>query len=84
LLALVDVVLVAAAAAAMVRPRLEVADWGELAESLTLMLNVDFPLAVGVPLILPAVESVRPAGSEPEARLQVYGVVPPVAAKVAE
>lgn len=58
-------------AAAMVRAKLEVAAWGELAESLTVMLNEDVPLADGVPLIAPALESVRPAGREPEAMLHV-------------
>jgi hypothetical protein len=72
LLALVaPVEAVAAAAAAIVRAKLEVAACGELAESFTVMLKEDVPLAEGVPLIAPTVESARPAGREPEARLQV-------------
>ncbi len=48
------------------------------------MLREEAPLAVGVPLMAPLVEKVNPAGKVPDARLQVYGEVPPVAVKVAE
>jgi hypothetical protein len=56
---------------------------GEL-ESVTLTVNEEVPAVVGVPLITPEVLSVRPAGNEPELTDQVYGVVPPLAATVAE
>jgi hypothetical protein len=39
---------------------------------------------VGVPVITPAVDSDNPAGKDPAAISHVYGVVPPVATKVAE
>ena len=43
------------------------------------------PEAVGVPLISPVREfSVRPVGKLPDARLHVYGVLPPDAARVCE
>ena len=48
-------------------------------------LEVVTSSAVGVPLITPLVESVKPAGrAEPLASLQVYGFVPPIAASVVE
>ncbi len=55
----------------MVRLKVDVAAWGELAESLTVRLNEEAPLAEGVPVIAPLVESVSPAGKEPEATVQV-------------
>jgi hypothetical protein len=53
-------------------------------ESVTLTVKLKVPDAVGVPEIEP-VEAVKlsPAGNEPELMLQMYGVVPPVAASVA-
>jgi hypothetical protein len=58
-------------------------DW--LPESATLARKLDVPVADGVPPIAP-VEAlrVRPAGSAPEAMLQVYDGFPPVACNVAE
>lgn len=47
--------------------------------SFTAMVKVDVPLVVGVPEIAPALESVRPAGSVPDASDHVYPGVPPVA-----
>jgi hypothetical protein len=47
------------------------ADWGDDAESVAFTVKLKLPEAVGVPLITPAVERVNPAGSEPEAKLQV-------------
>ena len=41
------------------------------AESVTLTVMEEVPLAVGVPLMTPAEDNDKPAGSEPEARLQV-------------
>lgn len=55
----------------MVSERVDVAVWGEVSESLTVTLNEDIPLAVGVPLIVPLGERVNPAGKEPEERLHV-------------
>jgi hypothetical protein len=51
-------------------------------ESVTLAVKLKEPAVVGVPEIVPVAESVRPAGKAPEVMLQLYGVVPPLAAKV--
>jgi hypothetical protein len=48
-------------------------------ESLTITVKKLVPTVDGVPLIAPEVESNSPAGREPEARLQEYGGVPPLA-----
>jgi hypothetical protein len=54
-------------------------------ESVTLAMKLNGPDAVGVPEIVPvAADSVRPPGKAPELTLQLYGVVPPVAARVVE
>jgi hypothetical protein len=53
-------------------------------ESVTLLVKLKAPDAVGVPEIVPAEDSVRPAGRVPELMLQPYGVVPPLAANVVE
>lgn len=42
------------------------------------------PAAVGVPLITPAGDNVRPAGGVPDVTDHVYGCVPPMAAKLCE
>jgi hypothetical protein len=55
---------------------------GEL-ESVTCTVNDAVPAAVGVPEIEPALESVKPAFSEPEVIDHLYGVVPPAALSVA-
>jgi hypothetical protein len=69
--------------AATVRVTVAVADWAADDESETEMPNEKLPLAVGVPEITPeAVARASPAGSCPDARLQVYGAAPPVAARV--
>ena len=47
--------------------------------SVTFIPTVDAPTVVGVPLIIPALDNVSPAGKEPDAIDQVYGVVPPIA-----
>ena len=52
------------------------------AESVTLAVKLKEPVVVGVPEIVPAAERVSPAGKAPELILQLYGVVPPLAAKV--
>jgi hypothetical protein len=55
------------------------------AASLTRIRNVDAVTAVGVPAILPVLpDSVRPAGTDPDTRLHVYGDVPPLACSVCE
>ncbi len=51
--------------------------------SVTVTVKVLVPVALGVPVILPVEPRVRPVGSVP-LLLQVYGVVPPLAAKVVE
>jgi hypothetical protein len=48
------------------------------------MVKLNVPEAVGVPAIDPAEDNVNPVGNAPELMLQVYGVVPPLAAKLAE
>lgn len=53
--------------------------------SVTTAVNDDVPDAVGVPEIAPDEEfKLNPAGREPPLRCQEYGVVPPVAWRVAE
>ena len=47
-------------------------------------MKLNEPDAVGVPEIVPAVDSASPPGNAPELRLHWYGVVPPLAASVAE
>ena len=52
-------------------------------ESVTLTAKLNVPAVVGVPEIVPlAAAIVRPAGNVPELMLQLYGVVPPLAAKI--
>jgi hypothetical protein len=69
-LAVLEVV-VGVGAAAIVSEKPDVESCGELSESFTVTLNSKVPLALGVPLIVPLAERVRPAGKEPEARLQI-------------
>ena len=53
-----------------------------LLESVTFTVKLVVPVAVGVPEITPPDESPSPAGKfDPVASAQVYGEVPPVAAK---
>jgi len=56
---------------------------GEL-ESVTLTVNEDVPVVVGVPLICPELLRLNPAGRDPELTDQLYGVLPPLAASEAE
>ena len=51
--------------------------------SLTFTVNEKVPAVVGVPLICPPLLNVNPAGKAPELIAQLYGVVPPVAPKLA-
>ena len=50
--------------------------------SVTCTVKFDVPAAEGVPVMLPAALSDRPAGSEPALTAQLYGNVPPLAARV--
>ena len=55
-----------------------------VSESVSVIVKLELPRAVGVPLMAPVEElSVRPAGNVPVVTAQVYGVTPPVAARVA-
>src|SRR5439155_14225158 len=54
----------------------------QLYASVAVTVKLALPSAVAVPLISPAVESVSPAGSEPEDTAKVYGPVPPLALTV--
>jgi hypothetical protein len=49
------------------------------AASFTRTVNDEVAAVVGVPEIAPAVDSVKPEGSVPDASVHVYGVVPPLA-----
>ena len=53
-------------------------------ESLTLTVKLKVPVASGVPEIAPVEDRVRPPGKAPVPMLQLYGVVPPLAANVVE
>jgi hypothetical protein len=55
---------------------------GEL-ESVTFTTKEKVPDAVGVPLIWPELLSVNPPGKAPELTVQLYGLLPPLAASVA-
>jgi hypothetical protein len=55
-----------------------------LLESVTVKVSgVELAVAVGVPVIAPADESERPLGNVPLVSAHAYGVVPPVAVRVA-
>ena len=47
--------------------------------SVTVTSKLLLPAVVAIPEIAPVDDSDNPAGSNPELRLQLYGVVPPVA-----
>ena len=51
---------------------------------MTCTLKFKVPKTVGVPLSPPPVESVTPAGKDPETRDHAYGGVPPLAVSEAE
>jgi hypothetical protein len=51
--------------------------------SVTVTVNVEVAAVVGVPVRAPLVARLRPAGSEPEVSVKLYGVVPFTAATVA-
>jgi hypothetical protein len=53
-------------------------------ESVTCTVKLDWPALVGVPLIVPPLLKLRPAGKVPDAIVHEYGVLPPVAVIVLE
>ena len=54
-----------------------------VAESVTVIVKVKDPAAVGVPERTPVAGfNVKPAGSDPVVTANVYGLMPPVAASV--
>ena len=57
--------------------------WG-VPLSVARIVKLNEPSAVGVPLSVPLDERLSPPGKEPVVNAQVYGAVPPVAAKVWE
>lgn len=57
---------------------------GGAAESVTWTVMLKLPGPLGVPLMTPVLASVSPVGNCPEVIPQVYGGVPPWAARVAE
>jgi hypothetical protein len=65
--------------------RLLFATWGVgTVESTTCIVKLEVPWAVGVPVMIPAVERLRPNGSAPEGIVHEYGSVPPEAESVAK
>ena len=57
--------------------------WG-VPLSVARIVKLNEPSAGGVPLSVPLAERLTPSGKEPAVNAQVYGGVPPVAAKVWE
>jgi len=55
-----------------------------LPESATWTVNVDVPVAVGVPEIMPLPLRLKPLGSVPEAKLHVWAPAPPLACRGTE
>jgi hypothetical protein len=53
-------------------------------ESVTCTVKLDWAALVGVPLIVPLLVKLRPAGNVPDAIVHEYGLVPPVALSVVE
>ena len=52
--------------------------------SVRVTVKLEPPVVVGVPVMAPPAESVRPLGSDPVVTAKVYGVRPPVAAMLPE
>ena len=69
---------IVAAAVIVILKFADVLPTGEL-ESLTLTVNDEVPVVLGVPLIWPEPLRLKPAGKDPDLTDQVYGAVPPVA-----
>ena len=62
-----------------------VAIWTGLLPSVTRTVKLKVPVAAGVPVIAPVFWlRFNPVGSAPEVRDQVYGPVPPIAARALE
>ena len=78
----VEDVLIASGAALMVSEKAALVVWE--AESCTCAVKPKLPAAEGVPETAPVELSVTPAGSVPAVKDQLYGGVPPVAARVWE
>jgi hypothetical protein len=53
-------------------------------ESVTCTVKLDWPVLVGVPLMVPPLLKLRPAGNAPDVTVHEYGVVPPEAVSVVE
>ena len=51
--------------------------WGTVALSATATVKLKVPDAVGVPMIVPSVDSVSPPGKAPVGTVQLYGERPP-------
>jgi hypothetical protein len=50
----------------------------------TFAVKLDVPAAVGVPLMTPALDNVKPAGNVPALTDQVSGAVPPIDVNVVD
>jgi hypothetical protein len=61
-----------------------VAFWIGKEESATCTVKLDWPAPVGVPLIVPPLLKLRPAGNAPDVSVHEYGTVPPIAVSVDE
>src|SRR5882762_7535908 len=53
-----------------------------LLESVTWTVKLPVPTVVGVPVICPLADTVKPAGRLPDCNDQLYGVVPPAAVRL--
>lgn len=74
------VVMVGAAPAAIVLIESSlVAFWAGEDESTTCTVKAGWPTVVGIPLIVPPWLKLNPAGKDPDATVQEYGLVPPLA-----
>jgi hypothetical protein len=75
------VILTGVTTAATAMLRLAVAVLAGALESATRTVKETVPAAVGVPVISPAPFKLKPAGKEPADSDQLYGAVPPLAAR---
>jgi hypothetical protein len=53
-------------------------------ESVTWTVKLDWPALLGIPLIVPSLLRLRPAGNVPDTSVHEYGVVPPEAVSIVE
>jgi hypothetical protein len=58
--------------------------WAGDEESVTCTVKLDCPALVGVPLMIPFLLKIRPAGNDPDRTVHEYGSVPPEAVSVVE